>query len=234
VVAGPDSAAREQGPLVDKAAEVRFTGPRRLARRARPVEEGMDQRTPPPQPGSSAEANPLPLAATTAQPARGGGLAVSHPPSWLNGALTGVVLATVLVAAMDHRGQPLDAVGDIAWILITLCCTALVRWYPKVVVERARRLPPLNLREALRLLRTDWALVAAGVPAVAILLFSLALSGPALVAIRAVLITDVVLLLALGVIGGLRARRGLGAALLLGLADAALGVAVIVANAFLR
>jgi hypothetical protein len=50
---------------------------------------------------------------------------VNSTPRWLNGALTGVVLTSAVVAALDRQGQGPNPVDDIAWILITLASTGL-------------------------------------------------------------------------------------------------------------
>jgi hypothetical protein len=145
--------------------------------------------------------------------------------------VTGVVLASVLIAAVNH-GR-LDPLEDDVWILIALFCTALVRWYPKLV-GRGSYHSPRDMRRALALLGSDCPLVAGGLPTVMILQVCVAVSCPPLVAVWVVLIANVVLLLILGVTGANSARRSVSHALLWGLADAALGVLVIAVNAALR
>jgi hypothetical protein len=154
------------------------------------------------------------------------------PPRWLNGALTGVVLASVLVAALDHRGQAPDPVEDIAWILVLLASTGLVRVYAALVTTRAQSSNPRQA--AVRLLVNEWALVAAGLPSVLILLTFVVVRWAPLAAVRTVLVANVVLLLALGIFGARRSGHGPLHAMRFGLADAGLGVLVIVANALLR
>ena len=51
------------------------------------------------------------------------------PSRWMNGTVTGTLLASVLVAALEHQGMPPDPVYDIAWIIITLAATGLIRAY---------------------------------------------------------------------------------------------------------
>src|SRR5882757_1692953 len=63
---------------------------------------------------------------------------VNSTPRWLNGALTGVVLTSAVVAALDRQGQGPNPVDDIAWILITLASTGLVRAYASFVAGHSR------------------------------------------------------------------------------------------------
>jgi hypothetical protein len=154
------------------------------------------------------------------------------PPFWLNGALTGVVLTSVLVAALDHAGLRLNPVEDIAWILILLLGTSLVRAYAAFVASRAPHEPGQS--RVIALLRTEWPLLAAGLPAVIILLSALYVRWPTVTAVRAVLFVDVAILLGLGVVGARTAGYRLRWAVLCGIGDAVLGVLVIVANVFLR
>lgn len=154
------------------------------------------------------------------------------PPSWLNGALTGIVLTSVLVAALDHAGLRLNPVEDIAWILILLLCTSLVRAYAAFVASRAPQAP--DQVRAISILRNEWPLLAAGVPAVLILLSALQARWPTITAVRTVLFVDVVILLGLGIAGARKAGYRLRWAVLFGIADAILGALVVVANVFLR
>jgi hypothetical protein len=154
------------------------------------------------------------------------------PPFWLNGALTGVVLTSVLVAALDHAGLKLNPVEDVAWILILLLCTSLVRAYAAFVAGRAT--DQTEGSRTASILRNEWPLLAAGVPAVLILLTALHARWPTITAVRTVLFIDVAILLALGVAGARTAGYRLRWAILFGIADAVLGALVIIANIFLR
>jgi hypothetical protein len=151
-------------------------------------------------------------------------------PGWLNGALTGLVLTSAVVAALDHRGQNPRPVDDIAWILITLAGTGLVRSYAAFVAGRGSR----NPRTFPGILGREWSLIAAGLPAVAILLVAVAVRYPLLNAIRAVLGANVAILFGLGIFGARKAGYRPWQAAALGVADGLLGLLVIVANALLR
>jgi hypothetical protein len=154
------------------------------------------------------------------------------PSRWMNGTVTGTLLASVLVAAVEHRGLRPDPVYDIAWIMITLAATGLIRAYTSFVTGRSRGRGAL--RTALRMLAGEWALVAAGLPAVGILLGASAGWYPTLTAIHAVLGTNVAMLFGWGVLGaGQTGYRPLPA-LVIGIVDAALGLLVILANALLK
>lgn len=153
-------------------------------------------------------------------------------PRWMNGTVTGTLLASALVAALDHRGLRPDPVYDIAWIVITLAATGLLRAYTSFVTGRSRR--ESALRTALRMLVGEWTLVAAGLPAVAILLGSWAGWYPTLAAIYAVLGTNVAMLLSWGAIGASQTGYRPLPAAAIGIADAGLGLLVILANALLK
>jgi hypothetical protein len=86
----------------------------------------------------------------------------------------------------------------------------------------------------LRILSREWSLIAAGLPAVVILSASVAASHPMLGAIRTVLGVNVAILLGLGIYGASKAGYRPFQAAALGVADAALGLVVILANALLR
>ncbi len=151
---------------------------------------------------------------------------------WMNGTVTGTLLASVLVAALEHRGLRPDPVYDIAWIVITLAATGLIRAYTSFVTGRSRR--HSAWRTALRMLAGEWALVAAGLPAVVILLGSSAGWYSMRTAIHVVLGTNVAMLFGWGILGGSQlGYRPLPAAVI-GFADAALGLLVILANALLK
>jgi hypothetical protein len=153
-------------------------------------------------------------------------------PGWFNGALTGLVLTSAVVAALDHRGWTPRPIDDIAWILITLASTGLVRSYASFVTSRGQRSPASVTFPGM--LGREWSLIAAGLPAVAILLVALSARYPMLGAIHVVLGANVAILLGLGVFGASKAGYRPWQAAALGVADGALGLLVIVANALLR
>lgn len=156
----------------------------------------------------------------------------NSPPRWLNGTVTGTLLASVLVAALDHHGLRPDPVYDIAWIVITLAATGLIRAYTSFVTDHSRW--GSTLRTTLRMLAGEWALVAAGLPALIILLGSSAGWYPTLTAMHAVLGTNAAMLFGWGTLGANQlGYRPLPAAAI-GIADAALGLLVILANALLK
>ncbi|HTF48897.1 MAG TPA: hypothetical protein VK735_15740 [Pseudonocardia sp.] len=157
---------------------------------------------------------------------------VNSTPRWLNGALTGLVLTSAIVAALDHQGQSPNPGDAIAWIFITLATTGLVRSYASFVAGHGQRgIGPQNF---LRTLILEWSLIAAGLPAAIILLVSVAASYPLLGAVRTVLSANVLILLGLGAFGARKAGYRPFQAAALGIADAAFGLLVIAANALLK
>ena len=157
---------------------------------------------------------------------------VKGAPRWFNGALTGLVLTSAIVAALDHEGQILNPVDAIAWILLTLGTTGLVRSYASFVAGHSQ--PGTDPHNFLRILSHEWSLIAAALPAVIILLVSLVASYPMLGAIGTVLGANVFILLGLGVFGASKAGYRPFQAAALGIADATLGLLVIAANALLK
>jgi hypothetical protein len=157
---------------------------------------------------------------------------VISAPGWLNGALTGLVLTSAVVAALDHRGERPRAVDDVAWILITLASTGLVRSYAAFVAGRGQL--SSERRSFPGIVGREWPLIVAGLPAVVILLVALASNYPMLSAIHTVLGANVAILLGLGVFGARKAGYRPWQAAALGVADSLLGLLVIVANALLR
>ena len=57
-------------------------------------------------------------------------------PPWLNGALTGLVLTSAVVAVIDDDRPSPNPLYDVVWILITLASTGLVRSYAAFVASR--------------------------------------------------------------------------------------------------
>lgn len=153
-------------------------------------------------------------------------------PAWLNGALTGLVLSSAVVAALDHQGQNPRPLDDIAWVLVTLASTGLVRSYAGFVAGRAQGATEPKTFPVM--LGREWSLMAAGLPAVAILLVAVLARFPMLGAIRTVLGANVAILFGLGIFGANKAGYRPWQAAALGVADGALGLIVIVANALLR
>jgi hypothetical protein len=153
-------------------------------------------------------------------------------PPWLNGALTGLVLTSAVVAVIDDDRPSPNPLYDIAWILITLASTGLVRSYAAFVAGRGQR--DVGPRTFLRILGREWSLIAAGLPAVIILLAAVVASRSVLGAIPIVLSANVAILFGLGIFGANKAGYRPIQAVMLGVADAALGLLVIVANVLLK
>jgi hypothetical protein len=153
-------------------------------------------------------------------------------PPWLNAALTGTVMVSVLTAALSHYEQRLDPLSDIGWTLILLACSSLIRSYAAYVTHRAGQRSP---RAAIvGIVRGEWALVAAGLPTVAVLLAASVAHCSTTATINVVLLMNVFLLLALGIVAASRAGHRSIVAVGFGLGDAMLGVLVIAANSLLR
>ncbi|MFF3337021.1 hypothetical protein ACFYWX_47325 [Streptomyces sp. NPDC002888] len=150
----------------------------------------------------------------------------------LFGGVYGAVLASSLVAALGEYGHTsrADRGEDALWVLVTAFASALAHGYAHVIAERG----PHRRWESLRVLVDEWPLVAAVLPSVIILAGAAwgwwpadGVEGPAF-------LLNITLLFVLGVVTARWSRRSWVRALLVGVADALLGVVVVVANAVIH
>ncbi|ARP74508.1 hypothetical protein LK07_30125 [Streptomyces pluripotens] len=148
------------------------------------------------------------------------------------GGVYGSVLASSMVAALIQYGRSsaADRSYDAAWLLVTAFASALAHGYAHYIAERV----PHRRGDVLRALRDEWPLVAAVLPTV----FLLAGAGwewwPANGVEYSVFVLNIAILFTLGLVTARRSARSWPATLLLGLADALLGVVVVVANALIK
>ncbi|MGW2486364.1 hypothetical protein ACWCV9_03970 [Streptomyces sp. NPDC001606] len=150
----------------------------------------------------------------------------------LFGGVYGAVLASSMVAALSQYGRT-SAAGrryDAVWLLVTALASALAHGYAHYIAERA----PHRRWDALRAMRDEWPLVTAVLPTV----FLLAGAGwgwwPANGVEYPAFALNIVLLFTLGLVTARWSARRWPAAVLIGLADALLGMIVVVANALIK
>lgn len=150
----------------------------------------------------------------------------------LFGGVYGAVLASSLVAALGEYGHTsrADRGEDALWVLVTAFASALAHGYAHVIAERG----PHRRWEALRTLVHEWPLVAAMMPTALVLAGAAwgwwpagGVEGPAF-------LINIAMLFTLGVVTARWSRRPWFRAVLVGIADALLGVVVVVANAIIH
>ncbi|WP_317446538.1 hypothetical protein [Streptomyces collinus] len=150
----------------------------------------------------------------------------------LFGGVYGAVLASSLVAALTQYGHTSAASRryDALWLLVTAFASALAHGYAHYIAERT----PQHRWEVFRSLADEWPLITAVLPTV----FLLAGAGwgwwrPNGIEYIAFGM-NIAILFGLGLFTARGSGRGWVPAVLIGLMDAALGLIVVVANAFIK
>ncbi|MFJ5550227.1 hypothetical protein [Streptomyces sp. NPDC093225] len=172
-----------------------------------------------------------PVLRTRTAAARGGA-------EWIFGGVYGTILSSALLAALQNEGTPYTPFYDAAWVLVTVGAAALVHGYAHHMSSHGAASPEHRgahrWKQLGRELRDEWPMVAASLPTVLLLCLA-GFAGwgePATTAVGLGLNTA--LLFAWGVFAALRTGYRLAPALLIGLADAAIGLAIVVANALIK
>ncbi|WP_367319386.1 hypothetical protein [Streptomyces sp. HUAS ZL42] len=150
----------------------------------------------------------------------------------LFGGVYGAVLASAMVAALtehEHTTRA-DRRYDAAWLLVTALASALAHGYAHLIADR----DPRHRLQALRVLVDEWPLVVAMLPTVVILAGAGWGWWPANGVELPAFVFNIVLLLVLGFLSARWAGRRWAAAVATGVADALLGVIVVVANAIIK
>lgn len=150
----------------------------------------------------------------------------------LFGGVYGSVLACSMVAALTQYGHTSQASRryDALWLLVTALASALAHGYAHHIAERS----PRRRWDTLRALADEWPLVTAALPTVAILAGAGWGWWPANGVEYPAFTLNIALLFTLGLVTARWSQRSWAAAVLTGLADALLGVGVVVANALIK
>jgi hypothetical protein len=150
----------------------------------------------------------------------------------LFGGVYGAVLASSMVAALTQYGHSSrgDRRYDAVWLLVTALASALAHGYAHYIAERA----PHRRWDILRTLVDEWPLVAAVLPTVLVLAGAGWGWWPARNVEYPAFTLNIALLFMLGLVTARRSRRPWAVAVLIGVADAMLGVVVVVANALIK
>ncbi|MET9607194.1 hypothetical protein ABZZ17_19255 [Streptomyces sp. NPDC006512] len=178
----------------------------------------MDQQPPPTPP--IAAGHPIP------PPRRGA--------DWMFGGVYGTVLASALLAALDQKGGEYTPFYDASWVLVTAAAAGLAHGYSHHMATHQPGSAGYRWRVMGRALWNEWPMIAATLPTVLLLLLA-GLTEWERYGVTAVgLGLNTALLFAWGAFVAVRVGYRLRAALLIGLADAAIGLAIIAANAVIK
>ncbi|WP_282791135.1 hypothetical protein [Streptomyces sp. CC224B] len=154
--------------------------------------------------------------------------------SWLSEGVYGTVLASALLAALHSEGAPYTPLYDAAWVLVTAGTAALAHGYAHhMATHRPGRAAHRWLHLAWTL-ADEWPVVIACWPTVALLVAAGCAGWPEGPVTYAGLSLNAALLLGWGTFAALRAGYRRHAAVLVGLADMAIGVLIAVANAVIK
>lgn len=150
----------------------------------------------------------------------------------LFGGVYGAVLACTLVAALSEYGHSSrqDRRYDAAWLLVAAFASALAHGYAHYVADRG----PRRRLHALRTLADEWPLVVAVLPTVVVLAGAGWGWWPAGEVEYPAFVLNIALLFGLGLVTARWSGRSWVRSALVGLADALLGVVVVVANAVIK
>ncbi|MFI1285358.1 hypothetical protein ACH4U5_32170 [Streptomyces sp. NPDC020858] len=152
---------------------------------------------------------------------------------WMFGGVYGTVLASALLAALDQKGDEFTPFYDASWVLVTAATAGLAHGYSHHMAAHHGSAAH-RWRLLARALWNEWPVIVAALPTVLLLVVA-GLVGWDSYGVTAVgLGLNTALLFAWGSLVALRVGYRLGSALLIGMADATIGLAIIVANAVIK
>ncbi|MEV7520765.1 hypothetical protein [Streptomyces sp. NPDC091371] len=152
---------------------------------------------------------------------------------WMFGGVYGTVLASGLLAALDQKGGDYTPFYDASWVLVTAAAAGLAHGYSHHMTTHQRGSAAHRWHLLVRALWNEWPMIAATLPTVLLLVVS-GLAGWDSGVTAVGLGLNTALLFAWGSFVALRVGYRIGSALLIGLADATIGLAIIVANALIK
>ncbi|MEV7556807.1 hypothetical protein [Streptomyces sp. NPDC089795] len=180
------------------------------------------------------EQQPHVQAAQPGFPAETGSRPGRRGADWMFGGVYGTVLASALLAALHQKGEEFTPYYDASWVLVTAATAGLAHGYSHHMASHLRDSAGHRWRMLGLGLWNEWPLVVAALPTV-LLLVAAGLFGWDPYAVTAVgLGLNTALLFAWGALVALRVGHRFGSALAIGMADAMIGLAIIVANAVIK
>ncbi|MGP3685558.1 hypothetical protein ACTVZO_12725 [Streptomyces sp. IBSNAI002] len=169
---------------------------------------------------------PAPTQAPLPPPRRGA--------DWMFGGVYGTVLASGLLAALDQTGGDYTPFYDASWVVVTAATAGLAHGYSHHMTTHQQGSVGHRWRLLVTALWHEWPMIVATLPTVLLLVLA-GLTGWDSYGVTAVgLGLNTALLFAWGSCVAIRVGYRLRSALLIGLADATIGLAIIVANALIK
>ncbi|MEU6933532.1 hypothetical protein [Streptomyces sp. NPDC046385] len=154
--------------------------------------------------------------------------------NWMFGGIYGTVLASALLAALQSEGELFTPVYDALWILVTAIAAGLVHGYAHHMATHHTGSASVRWRRLLTALGEEWPLVVAVLPTVVLLLLAGAAHWDEGPVTTVGLTLNTLLLGAWGTFAALKSGYRRRSAVLVGLADASIGLAIAVANALIK
>ncbi|MFE9258968.1 hypothetical protein [Streptomyces sp. NPDC006879] len=154
--------------------------------------------------------------------------------NWMFGGIYGTVLASALLAALQNEGERFTPEYDAAWILVTAVASGLVHGYAHHMSTHHTGSASVRWRRLGRALAEEWPLVVACTPTVALLLIAGVNEWSQGSVTTFGLIMNALLLGTWGTLAALKSGYRRGSAVLVGAADAAIGLAIAIANALIK
>ncbi|MGW0902064.1 hypothetical protein [Streptomyces sp. NPDC002853] len=151
-----------------------------------------------------------------------------------SGGVYGTILASALVAALHSEQQTYTPYYDAAWIMVTAGTAALAHGYAHHMSTHRPGTGLHRWRQLGRELMDEWPVVVACWPTVALLLLAGTFGWSEPPVTCAALLLNAALLLCWGTFAALRAGYRRRSAVLLGVADAAIGLLIAAANAVIK
>lgn len=145
----------------------------------------------------------------------------------------GLVLASIVSAALDAPGEASDPGSDALWVLLTAVTAAAAHGYAHVIAQRATGGGAAGTGR-LRSVLAEWPLVAAVLPTLVLMLTSLVGWWSEAAAVETALLLNTVALFGCGTWAARTAGRGLAASCRSGGMDMVIGLVVIGANAVIK
>ncbi|MFF4579291.1 hypothetical protein ACFY15_12925 [Streptomyces sp. NPDC001373] len=168
-----------------------------------------------------------PASATPLPPPRRGA-------DWMFGGVYGTVLASGLLAALDQQGEEYTPLYDASWVLVTAAAAGLAHGYSHHMASHRDGSAAHRWRLLVRALWNEWPMIAATLPTVLLLVLAGVAHWEPYGVTAVGLGLNTALLFAWGSLVAVRVGYRLTTALLTGLADGTIGLAIIVANALIK
>lgn len=146
----------------------------------------------------------------------------------------GTILTSALIAALHSEGQAYTPYYDAAWVMVTAGTAALAHGYAHHMSTHRPGSGLHRWRQLVWELMDEWPVMIACWPTVGLLLLAGAFGWPEAPVTCTVLLLNAALLLGWGTFAALRAGYRRRSAVLLGVADATLGLLIAAANAVIK